>query len=247
MKLRKKGISTVANKTFKLGGQTFIQAINSPDSRGISTDDGFVLVKTDPMLDFYRGLAAHAPKDIMEVGMYEGGSLVWYDKLYQPSKLVGVDVRKEPIQALEDYREANPHVVTYYGRYQQGPGTLAAARQNFPHGIDLVVDDASHLYEESKETFSMLFPMVRAGGHYVLEDWTWSFRPAYQGEKGRWSDKLSLANLVMEIVIMSALTNVIESVHVDRGVVCVRKGPGTFDRNLFDFSENLRGKPFPWL
>ena len=64
--------------------------------------------------------------------------------------------------------------MTYYGRYQNKEGTLMAARANFPKGIDLVVDDASHLYEQTKATFAMLFPLVRPGGNYVIEDWSWA-------------------------------------------------------------------------
>ncbi len=228
-------------KTFKVGGTKFVQVIGKPEQRGISGDEGFVLVKTDPMLDFYRSLVQHKPKDIMEVGMYEGGSLVWYDKIYKPTKLVGLDVRRDPIAALEDYRADNPHITTYYGRYQEKEGTLAAARQNFPTGIDLVVDDASHMYAQSKETFSMLFPLVRRGGHYIIEDWTWAHRPAYQGENGVWADLPALTNLVMELVVMSALHGVIDNIYIDRGLVCVRKGPGVFRRDMFDFSDNLRG------
>ena len=234
-------------KKFKTGGITFLQEIGKPQDRSVSDGNTFVLVKTDAMLDFYRQLADHAPKTVMEVGMFEGGSLVWYDKIYQPSKLVGLDLRREPIEALEKYREDKPHIATYYGRHQDKEGTRMAARQNFPSGIDLVVDDASHLYEQTKETFKMLFPMVRAGGHYVIEDWTWSHRPAYQGDKGVWADKPALTNLILELVVMASQTSVIESIHVDRGLVCVRKGAGVFKEEMFDFSGCLRGKDMPVL
>lgn len=68
--------------------------------------------------------------------MYMGGSMVFFDKLYKPEKLVGVDTRREPIEALEIYRKDKSHIVTYYGLYQEKPNALIAARQNFPEGID---------------------------------------------------------------------------------------------------------------
>ena len=37
--------------------------------------------------------------------------------------------------------------------------------------IDLVIDDASHLFNESRVSFEVLFPRVRPGGAYVIEDW----------------------------------------------------------------------------
>lgn len=230
------------SKTFKTGGIRFLQTTAKPSERGTSDADQFVLVKTDSMLDFYRGLEQYKPKEIMEVGMYEGGSLVWMDQLYKPTKLVGLDVRTDPIVALEDYRATRPHIRTYYGRYQQHEGTLAAAHTNFPTGMDLVIDDASHLYELTKQTFCMLFPMVRPGGHYVIEDWSWSHHPAYQGKGGVWADRPALTNLVLELVVMSALHGVIESIHIDRNLVCIRKGRGPFRKEMFDLSDVLRGR-----
>ena len=103
--------------------------------------------------------------------MHEGGSLVYFDKLFKPTKLVGVDRRVKPIPALEAYRKTRPHIETYYARFQDKAGVLQAARQSFAKGIDLVIDDASHLYAESKATFEMLFPLVREGGLYVIERW----------------------------------------------------------------------------
>ncbi len=39
--------------------------------------------------------------------------------------------------------------------------------------MDLVFDDASHLYEETRSSFESLFPHVRPGGVFVIEDWRW--------------------------------------------------------------------------
>ncbi len=37
--------------------------------------------------------------------------------------------------------------------------------------LDLVVDDASHRYVETRASFELLFPRLRPGGRFVLEDW----------------------------------------------------------------------------
>ena len=52
--------------------------------------------------------------------------------------------------------------------------------------IDLVVDDASHFYTETRETFRALFPRLRPGGIYIVEDWGWAHRPGdyWQKERG---------------------------------------------------------------
>jgi hypothetical protein len=40
-----------------------------------------------------------------------------------------------------------------------------------PEGLDLVIDDASHLLGPTRVSFEVLFPRLRPGGLYVLEDW----------------------------------------------------------------------------
>jgi hypothetical protein len=37
-------------------------------------------------------------------------------------------------------------------------------------GFDLSIDDASHGYELSLQSFNRLFPLLRPGGIYALED-----------------------------------------------------------------------------
>jgi hypothetical protein len=37
--------------------------------------------------------------------------------------------------------------------------------------VDLVVDDASHEVGRTRAAFDALFPRLRPGGHYVIEDW----------------------------------------------------------------------------
>jgi Cephalosporin hydroxylase len=226
-------------ESFKLGGVEFRIDMRPGKDRGISTTNSFILVKNQR---FYRDWRFKKPSTIMEVGLFEGGSLVLFDKLFSPSKIVGVDIRRNPIEPLEEYRVANPHVVTYYSRSQDKPGTWQAARQNFPAGIDLVIDDASHLYEQTRATFEMLFPLVAPGGNYVIEDWAWSHRPGAQDNASVWAEKKSTTNLIMELVVMAASYGVVDSIHVQQELICITKGRGKLPDNPFDLSARLRGR-----
>jgi hypothetical protein len=40
----------------------------------------------------------------------------------------------------------------------------------------LIVDDASHEGEPTRASFDLLWPLVRPGGYYVVEDWTVALR-----------------------------------------------------------------------
>jgi hypothetical protein len=38
---------------------------------------------------------------------------------------------------------------------------------------DLVIDDAAHVYGQTKRSFECLFPTLAPGGLYIIEDWAW--------------------------------------------------------------------------
>ena len=49
-------------------------------------------------------------------------------------------------------------------------------------GIDIIIDDGSHVNEHVVETFKLLFPKVNDGGIYVVEDTQTSYWPDYGGD-----------------------------------------------------------------
>jgi len=230
--------------TFTIDGVEFVLDLRPGKDRDVSTTNRFVLVKNDRCLNHYREWTGPKPKTIFEVGMFEGGSLVLMDKLFSPDLIVGLDLRGKPIEPLEEYAANNPQLKTYYGRSQDKPETLQAARQNFPNGIDLVVDDASHLYEQTRATFEMIFPLVKSGGKYIIEDWAWGHLAGRQAPGSVWYNKPAMSNLISQIVMLSARYPVLEKVEVYKELVIITKGKGALPKDALDMKEVLRGREF---
>ncbi|WP_157014693.1 class I SAM-dependent methyltransferase [Mesorhizobium xinjiangense] len=229
-------------KTFEMDGIRFVQDNRAGKDRGKSTCHEFILVKTDIFLDFYRGLRSRKPKHVLEVGMFEGGSMVLFDKLYNPDKLVGIDIRKS-IPALDEYRRDRPYIDTLYGVSQDSADLPRILSRHFPEGIDLIVDDASHHYTLSRDTFQLTFPLLKPGGLYVLEDWSWSHKHSSQLETHPWHDKPALTNLVLELVINMPNSHLMDKITVLRDMVVVEKAgeaKGTID--LDRGHSDLRGR-----
>ncbi|WBH17017.1 class I SAM-dependent methyltransferase [Sphingomonas radiodurans] len=237
-----KGTAEPADLTFVLDGVTFLFDRAHGSERPRSDERRFVLCKSDQQIECYRTLTKYRPRDVLEIGLYEGGSLVLWDKLFAPRCLVGVDRRRQPVAALEAYRAERPHIRTYYGRGQDKPGTVMAARENFPTGVDLAIDDASHLYAETKATFAAIFPLVRPGGFYVIENWAWAHRPNAQSAAHAWHEQPALTNFVFELTVLAAASPAIQSVHVDAGLVAVRKGNGALPVTGLAVEQLLRGR-----
>ena len=48
-------------------------------------------------------------------------------------------------------------------------------------GIDVVIDDGSHVMEHIDTTFQTLFPLLREGGTYIVEDLHTAYWSSYGG------------------------------------------------------------------
>lgn len=48
--------------------------------------------------------------------------------------------------------------------------------------LDIIIDDGSHINEHVIETFTMLFPKLKIGGIYIIEDTQTSYWPDYGGD-----------------------------------------------------------------
>src|SRR6266545_1298511 len=135
--------------------------------------------KTKWLYEAYEDLFARVGRvrTLLELGMYQGGSIVmWREAL--GCHVIGIDLSKPPdtAQLLDRYiresRSAN-EVHCFWRTNQTDGDTLREIVTQYGNGtLDVVIDDASHLYGPTRRSFDILFRLVRPGGAYVIEDWT---------------------------------------------------------------------------
>jgi hypothetical protein len=95
----------------------------------------------------------------------------------------------------------------------------------FDAHLDLAIDDASHLYESTKASFETLFPLLRPGGLYIIEDWAW----AHWGElhsllQPRATEK-ALTQLIFEVVeATGSSTELIASTNLLQRFAAIERG-----------------------
>jgi hypothetical protein len=75
--------------------------------------------------------------------------------------------------------------------------------------LDLIIDDASHEYDNSKACFEEYFGYLRPGGKYVIEDWGWLHWPGHewQSDQSYFWGKPAMTNLLFEVIMASASAN----------------------------------------
>jgi hypothetical protein len=96
----------------------------------------------------------------------------WRDYLPR-STIVGIDIEDKDLRCLGN----RVHVVR---ADQTNHHELAATLEQFG-APDIVIDDGSHVGEHVVATFQFLFPRMKAGGVYVIEDLCFSFVEHFGG------------------------------------------------------------------
>jgi predicted O-methyltransferase YrrM len=164
--------SILPGDTFELDGVEFVCKY-SPGS----TASRFYIVKNLALVDHYRQLCERfTGAAIVELGIAEGGSTALVALLARPAKLIAIDLESVPLVALTEFIDAHglaDVVRPHYGVNQADRDRLGALVDSElgDHPLDLVIDDCSHKYAATRSSFETLFPRLRPGGLFVVEDW----------------------------------------------------------------------------
>lgn len=244
---------------FKIGNHQFQIITKLHDLYLLKDEDGFVLGKTRRYIEKYLQHLNQSYSNILELGIFRGGSTVFLNEYFRPEKLVAIDIAKKPAPALQNYVESFGHhgrVVPHNSVDQSDAQRLQQILRDDFQGqpLDLIIDDASHFLDLSRASFNTLFPHLREGGVYVIEDWNWAHQlDDVDVIQENFSGRTPLSNLVIEILIASASApGIIDEVTAHNGFAIIRRGPDACPDN-FDVGDlpHLMGQrmgriaPFP--
>jgi predicted O-methyltransferase YrrM len=223
----------------------------------LRNDQRMAIFKTREMLETVAtAIEEVGARNIVELGIGNGGSTAFLSQLARPKKLVAIDKKTETIGALDDYIATHGlqgAVKTYYGIDQADQSALheIVDCEFGAEPLDFVIDDASHLLHETSVSFNRLFPRLRRGGVYMIEDWAWGHYPSDaipEPSESLWPTGAPLTVLVFELVMTCApLHDIIDELIVDRSFVRARRGPVELDPSRFDISRSFFEGPVKLL
>lgn len=129
------------------------------------------MLKSECFLKRYERILSEIPTDapvIVELGVHSGGSLRLWRETFPDATIIGFDM-KTPTGGIPS------NCVLVEGSQSD----RADVERILAHAdvIDIVIDDCSHLAEPTRLAFDTLFPHVRPGGFYVVEDWGTGYWP----------------------------------------------------------------------
>jgi SAM-dependent methyltransferase len=233
--------------TLTVDGVDFLVALFRAD---LTTAERFVVWKSRPLLEASLELIddLHATR-IVELGIAQGGSAALFALYAEPEHLVAVDLSPDRIGPLDDLvaqRDLGRSVHVTYGVDQADRTSLGPCLAPFGDDpIDLVLDDASHRFDETLASFDQLFPRLRPGGVYAVEDWDWAHLPgaaelaASSDSSGWWPGGTALTRLAFLATMATAAPEVVRSVRVDRHLLRIERGDGVLDAATFSLAAHI--------
>ena len=116
-----------------------------------------------------------APVRLLELGIGRGGSLqIWREYFGPAARIVGIDIDPACLRRVEGDTAA------IIGD-QCDPATLDAALDKLGGGVDIVIDDGSHLAAHQVASFQYLYPRLSEDGVYLCEDLHAAYWPEFDG------------------------------------------------------------------
>lgn len=127
-----------------------------------------------PIYDRLFAQYAGRPVKFLEIGVLAGGSMHMWREYFGPlATIFGIDINPECAE---------------FGRLA---GEVRIGSQNDPDflqavvaemgGVDIVLDDGSHVAAHQRTSLEVLYPLLREGGLYVIEDLHTSYWADYEG------------------------------------------------------------------
>ena len=99
---------------------------------------------------------------LVELGCFTGASLKMWKEYFPKAHIIGVDLN-EKLSSLEEDRIS---FVCSDAVAEDLPQKLLYCNNN----IMCIIDDCSHAWGDQRRSFEMLFPILKSGGYYIIED-----------------------------------------------------------------------------
>jgi predicted O-methyltransferase YrrM len=261
------GLEWLSKNSFRLGDYDFYvpHSINDFLANNAKIEqDKFYVAKSQEIIQRYlMMIKERKPQTIVELGVFRGGSVAFLQLAAKPKRFLALEISPERVDLLDKFIqgegvEVNNSLRVAYGVDQaDAPLVRQITTEHLGEGrcIDLVFDDASHLLGPTRTSFEALFPLVRPGGSFIIEDYAsthiltshW-YRRAVEGSTlaqqivteglrvGLQADRQPLQVMAIEAMLASiAAPGLVRKVIAERHWLRIVRGHKDFDDpNAFD-------------
>lgn len=180
------------------------------------TDKGSIKHGYTPVYERYLVAWKDEPINLLEIGVACGSSLKMWSAYFPNASITGVDIRTECAELCKGYDRIRIDIADATTYTPDNP-------------LDIVIDDGSHISLDIVKTWRQLWPYLKPGGLYVIEDLRCTFDPAYidSFEWPRNRQDFSRRHLIIWLDDLMRLTDVrgtdIDFIHYWREMLVIGK------------------------
>lgn len=161
----------------------------------------------------------------LEIGVFGGGSLDMWREYFGPSTTIyGIDINSECA------RLARPPTQIRIG--SQDDAEFLRRVVDEMGGIDIVLDDGSHVGKHQRKSFEILFPLLSEGGIYMIEDTHTSYWRRFGGGYRRRGTAIEWSKQIVDDMhawyhggrTRTSARDDVAGVHVHDSIIVIEKG-----------------------
>lgn len=108
----------------------------------------------------------HSVRNVTEIGVASGASTLLWEEYFPNANIFGVDLTILP----NAKHRVHGHTRIHLCRGNSTDERMAVRLGLVPLSMDIVVDDGHHAPQMNENTLQLLWPLVRPGGFYLIED-----------------------------------------------------------------------------
>ena len=208
----------------------------------------FVFKAVEEVESYVELVRALEPQRILELGVFGGGSTMLLAEIARPQRIVALDLT--PLAEVEEKMaravaasDLDPTTISLHGGVDQSDAATLeriCASEFGGEPLDLVIDDASHQYLPTLASFNALFPRLRRGGLYVIEDWRWAhtqFDPL--PIDGSDPDRVPMTRLLVEaLTAFVSSPGIVAAMRVEADKAIIERGDVACDPLAFDVADH---------
>jgi len=176
---------------------------------------------------FFGSLRLEMP-NVLEIGIDKGDSLKMWASYFQAGMIHGIDIREDYEYLSKWAKEYNSYIKTHKVDHSNR-SDLVLFGDRFDQYFDIIIEDGSHMSADSILTFETLFPHLKPGGFYCIEDMLCDY-------DGRWNKGVSSLDRVRQMVGEVNMNGLISNDAICANKLeAIKKYSGTYFENNIEF------------